>query len=105
MFEDVSAYEYNGAALNLNSGANAEQVHGIRVSADYFHLLGAPIVQGRAFAVDEDRPNGGQVVVLSHGLWQRDFGSDPMIVGNSISLNGAKYIVVGIAGASFDTGP
>ena len=59
-FDDVTAYEYNGAQLNLTGGAFPEQVHGIRVSANYFHLLGAPIVQGRAFTADEDGQRPGQ---------------------------------------------
>jgi len=97
-FQDVSAYEYNGAQLNLTGGAFPEQIHGIRVSADYFRLLGAPIVQGRAFTTDEDRPNGGHAVLLSYGLWQRRFGGDPQITGKTISLSGVPYTVVGIVG-------
>ena len=48
-FQDVAAYEYNGSVLNLTSGAYPEQVDGIRVSADYFRLFGAPLIQGRYF--------------------------------------------------------
>src|SRR5579871_6008737 len=60
-FQDVSAYEYIGANLNLTAGAFPEQVHTIRVSADYFRLFGAPMILGRAFSGDEDRPNGAHV--------------------------------------------
>lgn len=108
-FEDVSAYEYNGAQLNLTSGVFPEQVHGIRVSSNYFRLLGAPIVQGRAFNPDEDRPGGGHVAILSYGLWQRRFGGDPYITGKTISLSGVPFTVVGIMGSGFnaelDTAP
>ena len=76
-FQDVSAYEYSGANLNLTGGALPEQVHAIRVSADYFHLFGAPLVQGRGFTREEDRPNGPHVAILSYGLWQRHFAGDP----------------------------
>ncbi len=59
VFEDVSAYEYNGAQLNLTSGPFPEQVHGIRVTAGYFRLLGARMALGRPFSDEEDRPGGG----------------------------------------------
>ena len=47
---------------------------------------GIPISRGRTFTADEDRPNGERVVVLSHGLWTRRFGSDPSVIGKTISL-------------------
>ena len=102
-FQDVSAYEYSNAGLNLTGGAYPERIDGIRVSAAYFRLFGAPLVLGRAFSADEDRPNGPHVVVLSYGLWQRRFAADPHMVGKTISLSGVPYTVVGIVGPSFDT--
>ena len=101
--QDVSAYEYAGANLNLTGGAFPEQVHTIRVSADYFRLFGAPIVEGRAFTSQEDRPHGGRAAILSHGLWQRHFSGDPRMIGQTISLSGAPYVVVGILGPGFNT--
>jgi putative ABC transport system permease protein len=101
--QDVSAYEYAGANLNLTGEAFPEQIHGIRVSADYFRLLGTPVILGRTFTADEDRPNGGRAVVLSYGLWQRHFAGDPHMIGKTISLSGAPYVVVGIVGAGFNT--
>ncbi len=103
VFQEVSAYEYSGAQLNLTGSAFPEQIHGIRVSANYFRLFGAPIMQGRTFTADEDRPGGGHVAMLSYGLWQRRFGGDPRMVGKTISLSGSPYTVVGIMGRGFDT--
>jgi predicted permease len=102
-FQDVSAYEYAGANLNLTGEGFPEQIHGIRVSADYFRLLGAPVIQGRTFTSEEDRPNGSRAVVLSYGLWQRHFAGDPHMIGKTISLSGAPYVVVGIVGPGFNT--
>ena len=96
LFQDVSAYEYAGVTF-------IEQIHGIRVSADYFRLLGAPVIHGRTFTADEDRPNGGRVAVLSYGLWQRRFAGDPHAIGKTILLNGAAHVVVGIVGRDFNT--
>jgi len=102
-FQDVSAYEYGGAGLNLTGGAYPEQIHAIRVSADYFRLFGAPFSLGRAFTADEDRPNGAHVAVLSYGLWRRRFAGDPQMAGKTISLSGVPYTVVGVAGSTFNT--
>jgi putative ABC transport system permease protein len=102
-FQDVTAYEYSAAGLNLTGGAYPERIDGIRVSADYFRLFGAPFALGRGFTAGEDRANGAHVAVISYGLWQRRFAGDPQMAGKTISLSGAAYTVVGIAGAAFDT--
>ncbi len=100
-FQDISAY--TGFAASLTGGPNPEQVHALHVTAGYFHLFGAPMIEGRSFTADEDRPNGGNVVVLSFGLWQRRFAGDRSMIGKSISLNGAPHTVVGIVGPGFNT--
>jgi predicted permease len=102
-FQDVSAYEYGGSELNLTGSAFPEQIHGIRVSADYFRLFGAPMALGRPFTADEDRPNGARVAVLSYALWQRHFGGDLHMPGKTISLSGVPYTVVGVTGPGFNT--
>jgi putative ABC transport system permease protein len=102
-FQDVAAYEYRGAGLNLTGGAYPEQVKAIRVSAGYFRLFGAPMAQGRPFTTDEDRPNGPHMAVLSQALWKHRFGADPHMAGSTILLSGVPYTVVGILGTTFDT--
>ncbi|MHB1938748.1 MAG: ADOP family duplicated permease [Acidobacteriaceae bacterium] len=104
VFQDVSAYDFGGAGLNL-TGDMPEQVHGIHVTADYFRLFGAPVILGRTFTADEDRPNGGRTTVLSYGLWQRKFGGDPHVVGKVISLGNQPYTVIGVVGQHFETDP
>ena len=102
--QDVTAYDFGGPGFNL-TGAVPEQVHGIHVSEAYFRLFGAPIQLGRTFTPQEDSPNGGHVVVISYGFWQRKFGGNPNIVGTSISLSNEPYTVVGVLGKSFSTDP
>ena len=102
IFQDVAAYEYASRGVNL-TGAFPEQIRAIHVSAAYFRLLGAPVVQGRPFTAEEDRPNGPHVAVLSYGLWQRRFAGDPRMVGKTLTLSGSPYEVVGILGPSFNT--
>ena len=103
IFQKTAAYDTGGAGLNLTGNDQPEQVQGVHVSADYFSILGAPVIAGRTFTAAEDRPHGGNVVVLSYGLWKRRFGGDPSIVAKAIQLNGQPYQVVGVIGRDFVT--
>jgi putative ABC transport system permease protein len=103
VFLQVAAYDSGGAGLNLTGNDQPEQVQGVHVSADYFSVLGAPVIAGRTFTAAEDNPHGGNVVVLSYGLWKRRFGGDRGIIGNNIQLNGQPYQVVGVVGREFVT--
>ena len=94
--QHVSAYRSN--IVNLTGEGIPEQLRANQVSADYFRLFGASMLQGRGFTADEDRPGGELVAVLSHALWTRRFGSDPRIVGKTISLSGEPYTIIGIVG-------
>jgi len=98
--EQASAFNNN--VLNYTGGDSVEQFRGGRVSAEFFRLFGAPVFRGRTFSEEEDRPRGGTVAVLSHGLWTRRFGSDPAIVGRAITLGNESYTVIGILGPAFD---
>ena len=105
VFENVSAYDFQGPGLNLTGGTYPEQVKGIHVTADYFRLFGAQTAMGRTFSDNEDRPHGAHVVVLSYGLWQRRYGGDPNIVGKTISLGDETYEVIGVLSRDFVTDP
>jgi putative ABC transport system permease protein len=103
IFQDVAAYDQGGPGMNLTGGTDPEQVQGFHVSADYFRLMGAPILVGRTFTQAEDSHHGGQVVVLNYGLWKRRFGGNPNLVGTNIHIDGASYLVVGVLGRGFVT--
>ncbi len=103
VLQQVAAYDSGGAGLNLTGNDQPEQVQGVHASADYFSILGAPVIAGRTFTAAEDSPHGGNVVVLSYGLWKRRFGGDRGIVGSNIQLNGQPYQVVGVIGREFVT--
>ena len=107
VLEDVAAYDTGGPGLNLSGGDRPEQVKGIHVSREFFKLFGAQTILGRAFTAEEDRPGGGNSVVLSNGIWQRRFGADPSIVGKAIALGGESYTVIGVLsrGFAFDPTP
>ncbi|HEX3435542.1 MAG TPA: ABC transporter permease [Pseudacidobacterium sp.] len=104
VFQDVAAYDFGGPGFNL-TGDRPEQVHGIHVSGAYFRVFGAPVMLGRTFTPQEDSPNGGKVVVLSYGLWQRRFGGNPNVIGSALSLGNEPYTIVGVLGQSFASDP
>lgn len=86
----------------LSDHGEPERVTGDRVSWSYFRTLGVRPALGRDFLAEEDTPDRNQVVILSHGLWQRRFSGDSSIVGRPISIGGAPMLVAGVMPASFD---
>jgi hypothetical protein len=77
VLEDIAAYDTGGPGLNVSGGDRPEQLKGIHISYEFFHLFGAQPVLGRTFTAAEDLPHGGNLVVISNGLWQRRFGAAP----------------------------
>ncbi|HXW03888.1 MAG TPA: ADOP family duplicated permease [Vicinamibacterales bacterium] len=98
-FERIATFTSSSATLI--EGDTPERVVNATVSWDLFDLLRVRPVLGRTFAAGEDAPMKNQVVILSHGMWQRRFGGDPGIVGRQLSLNGTPYEVIGVMPAGF----
>ncbi len=105
VFDSVAAYDFGGPGVNLTGGDRPEQVKGIRVSADYFRVFGAPMAIGRTFSAEEDRPGGTAVAVISNGLWWSKFGGDAAIIKRTIDLGGEPFTVIGVLGPSFTSDP
>jgi putative ABC transport system permease protein len=90
-------------ATFAGDGQDAERVNAMRVSAEYFAMIGVSPVLGRAFSAAEDRPGAArQVVVLSDGLWRRRFRADPTVVGRVVDIGGQPFTVLGVMPAGFD---
>jgi len=104
IFKDVAAYDFAGPGFNI-TGDRPELIHGIHVTEAYFRVFGAPVTLGRTFTKQEDSQNGGHVVVLSYGLWQRRFGGNPNVIGQSLSLAGEPYTIIGVLGRDFRSDP
>lgn len=99
-FEKIAVYGYAG--LSLSTSNDPLSLIGASVSSDFFSVLRTNAMQGRTFTPDEEQPGRDQVVVISHGLWERAFGANPNIVGQSITLNSRSFNVVGIMPAGFE---
>src|SRR5258708_1222699 len=98
-FDGVTGF--SRAGITLTSDAEPEQIPAAAITGDFFSVLGVDPVLGRAFLPEEDTPGNNHVVILSHGIWQRRFGSDPNIIGTSITLNSLPYTVVGVMPPEF----
>ncbi len=96
----IAAYT-GGGGMTLTGRGTPERINGARVSANFFSVLGVQPLRGRFFTLEEEKPGNGSVVVLSYGLWQRLFGGDETIIGNSLTLNGASISVIGVLPPSF----
>jgi predicted permease len=99
VFEEV-AISVDGS-FNLTGQNQAEHVDGARVSSTLFPLLRAEAKIGRVFLPEEDQPGKPQTVILSHGFWQRRFGSDQEVIGKTLTLNGSDFTIVGVMPPDF----
>jgi putative ABC transport system permease protein len=86
----------------LVAEGEAERVPALRVSWNFFAMLGVRPEIGRDFRADEDRPDDWRVVILGNGLWRRRFGGDPNVVGRTIRMNDVEYRIVGVMPADFE---
>jgi putative ABC transport system permease protein len=82
--------------FSYTGGAEPERLVGARVAASFFSVLGAQPELGRTFLPEDDVVGKAGVVVLSHGLWTQHFGSDPQVIGKSLTLDGESYRVIGV---------
>lgn len=99
-FETLAAFETGEFALT--GGGEPEAVPGAVVTFDYFNVLGREPLHGRTFTAQEDTPGNNHVVLLSYALWQRRFGGNTNIIGQSINVDNEPATVVGIMPADFD---
>ncbi len=102
-FDAMAAY--TGEGFTLTGRGAPELIQGARGSADFFKALGVEPIIGRAFQAGEDSPGAARVVLLSYGLWQRRFGSNSAIVGQSLTLDGSPYTVIGVLPPNFQFAP
>jgi predicted permease len=80
----------------------AEHPHGRFVTGNFFAVLGVSAVLGRTFAATEDHVTGADpIVVISYAYWQKRFAGDPAVVGRRITIDGAGFVIVGVAARNF----
>jgi putative ABC transport system permease protein len=82
--------------FNLTQAGETERVTGARVSSNLYSLLRVKPILGRTFLEAEGKPGAEPVALISYGLWQRRFGSDPRMVGSALQVDGIPYTVIGV---------
>ncbi len=78
-----------------------QRIDGMRTSSNLLRMLGAKPLMGRLLLPEDDKPGKPPVAILSYGLWSRLFGSDPKILGKSLTLNGNQFLVAGVLRPEF----
>jgi putative ABC transport system permease protein len=99
IFEGVAAML--GEDINLTGGSEPERIPVLRVTGEFFPLLGARPFLGRTLTRDDDQPGANGAVVISYRLWQRRFGGAADSVGKKLSLNGESHTLVGVMPPDF----
>jgi putative ABC transport system permease protein len=99
-FEDLALIR--SWSPTLADGGAPERIPAVRVSSNYFRLLGVRPALGRDFLPEEDTADRWRVVLLSDGLWRRRFAADPAVVGRTITMNDRAFTIVGVLPASFE---
>ena len=99
-FELMAAY-LSGSTVNVTIDSTPYRYTGAYVTEDFLRILGVSPMLGRDFVADDNRPGSHKVALISHGIWQRDFGAATDIVGRSVRINGAAATIVGVMPAGF----
>ena len=99
VFTGMAAFRRD--SFNLTGAGDPDRLAARMVGAEFFDILGARPALGRTFTESDDVPGAPRTVVLSNALWQKRFASDPRVIGQSITLSGDSYTVVGVMPASF----
>jgi putative ABC transport system permease protein len=99
LLDDATAI--NTMDLTLTGTDRTELLFGARVTPDFFRVFGISPLLGRGFLPEDATLGHERVIILSHELWARRFGSDPAIVGKSIQFSGASMTVIGVAPPGF----
>jgi putative ABC transport system permease protein len=100
-FEGMAAYD-TGSATLTGSASEPERLNNANVTFNYFQVLGQSPLYGRTFTESEDTPGNNHVAIISHELWQRRFGGDPIVLDKPIRLNNEAFVLVGIMPPGFD---
>src|SRR5580692_4684545 len=104
-FSQMAAYVNPPTGFNLTGDGQAERLEASLATSGLFPLLGIRPVAGRTFRPEEDKPGTSPVVLISHRLWQSHFGSDPSVVGRTLTLDGRGFTLVGVLPAEFRLAP
>src|SRR5213592_2032188 len=91
----------NGSTVNVTYKNNPQRYTGGYVTEDFFKIIGVSPVLGRDFTAEDNKPGAEKVTILGDEIWQRDFGADPNVVGQSVRINGKSATIIGVMPPNF----
>ena len=101
-FSELAAFEPWISDLDVHqNGAAAQPYKGEYVSGNYFAMFGIAPFAGRLFGPADDAPGAAPVAVMSYHAWQKNFGSDPSVIGSTVRINGVACTIAGVTPRGF----
>ena len=98
-FDQLGAYAWD--EVNFTGAGEPMKIQGFDVTDNFFNVLGVQPKLGRVFLPEEQHSGKDQEIILSYGLWERQFASDPKILGKSVKVDGKSYTIVGVMNKGF----
>lgn len=98
---DLMAAYLNGSTVNVSHDGQPRRYTGAYVTEDFLRILGIAPEQGRDFTAADNVPGAPKVALIGHGMWQRDFGGAPDIIGTAVRINGKPATVIGVMPRGF----
>src|SRR5947208_3090440 len=99
-FSQIAGY-INGSTVNVTYKNNPQRYTGAYVTDEFFKIIGVSPFLGRDFTPEDNKPGAEKTTILGHEIWQRDFGGDPNIVGQSVRINGRAATIIGVMPQNF----
>jgi putative ABC transport system permease protein len=90
---------YSGASYDITGQGKPGTMVASTVTSNFFSVLGVQPIHGRVFLPEEDQPGKNKEIILTYKLWQSRYGSDPNVVGRTVTLDGTPYLIVGVMGS------
>jgi putative ABC transport system permease protein len=99
-FSEIAAW--TGQEFNLANGGEVHYAKGLRVTGDFFHVLGVQPILGRLINPEDDQPGcGTSAADISYAFWQRNYAGDPSVVGKRLTLDGNSFQILGVTPPGF----
>jgi putative ABC transport system permease protein len=99
-FDALTAYAWD--EINLTGDREAQKVQDFKVSANFFSTIGVQPLMGRTFLPEEEEPGKDQEIILSYGLWEQRYASDPNILKRIVKVDGKSFNVIAVMSKGFD---
>jgi putative ABC transport system permease protein len=99
-FEMLAGY-LNGSTVNVTINGHPQRYTGAYTTENFLRIVGVAPILGRDFTPEDNKPGAGKVAIIGYGIWQRDFGGAPDVVGKGVRINGKAATIIGVMPKGF----